>query len=89
MARATALKDSAPPRPWHERHRPEQTLLYRIIDRHYPEFLACMVEPRILSWTGCSAFAGVQSKAQRRGIVVLFHGVATQLYAAASVHFAL
>ena len=44
MARATALKDSAPPGPQHERHRPEQTLLYRIIDRHYPEFLACMAE---------------------------------------------
>jgi ribosomal protein S27E len=44
MARATALKESAPPRPRHERHRPEQTLLYRIIDRHYPEFLACMAE---------------------------------------------
>ena len=26
MARATALKDSAPPRPQHERYRPEQTL---------------------------------------------------------------
>ncbi len=44
MARATALKDSAPPGPQHERHRPEQTLLYRIIDRHYPEFLAGMAE---------------------------------------------
>ncbi len=44
MAIATAHKESAAPRPRHERHRPEQTLLYRIIDRHYPEFLACMAE---------------------------------------------
>ena len=44
MARATALKESSPSRPRHERHRPEQTLLYRIIDRYYPEFLACMAE---------------------------------------------
>ena len=44
MAKATAHKESAAPRPRHERHRPEQTLLYRIIDRHYPEFLACMAE---------------------------------------------
>ncbi len=43
MPRTAALKESAPSRPLHERHRPEQTLLYRIIDRHYPEFLAYMV----------------------------------------------
>jgi len=43
MPRTAALKESAPPRPLHERHRPEQTLLYRIIERHYPEFLAYMV----------------------------------------------
>ena len=24
----------------YERHRPEQTLLYQIVDKHYPEFLA-------------------------------------------------
>ena len=35
-------KESAPPRPRHERHRPEQILLYRILDRHYPEFLGRM-----------------------------------------------
>ena len=44
MFRATALKENTPPRPQHERHRPEQTLLYRIIDRHYPVFLAYMSE---------------------------------------------
>ena len=44
MSRATALKENTPPRPQHERHRPEQTLLYRIIDRHYPEFLTYMSE---------------------------------------------
>ena len=26
--------------PNYERHRPEQTLLYQIIDKHYPDFLA-------------------------------------------------
>jgi len=35
-------KESAPPRPRHERHRPEQILLYRILDRHYPELLGRM-----------------------------------------------
>ena len=39
MSRTAALKESKPPRPLHGSHRPEQTLLYRIIDRHYPEFL--------------------------------------------------
>ena len=39
MPRSAALKDSEPLRPLHERHRPEQTLLYRIIDQQYPEFL--------------------------------------------------
>lgn len=44
MPRTAALKESAPPRPLHERHRPEKTLLYRTIDRHYPEFLTYMAE---------------------------------------------
>ena len=35
-------KESEPPGPRHERHRPEQILLYRILDRHYPEFLGRM-----------------------------------------------
>ena len=26
----------------YERHRPEQTLLYQIIDQHYPDFLSAM-----------------------------------------------
>jgi ribosomal protein S27E len=26
--------------PRYERHRPEQTLLYQIVDKHYPDFLA-------------------------------------------------
>lgn len=44
MPRTTALKESTPPRSLYERHRPEQTLLYRIIDRHYPRFLTYMSE---------------------------------------------
>ena len=28
------------PAPRYERHRPEQTLLYQIVDKHYPDFLA-------------------------------------------------
>ncbi len=44
MPRTAALKDSAPPQLSHERHRPEKTLLYRIIDRYYPEFRAYMSE---------------------------------------------
>ena len=32
-----AIREFAPPRP-PQRHRPEQTLLYQIIERHYPEF---------------------------------------------------
>ncbi len=42
MSRTAAHKESKPPRPLHERHRPEQTLLYSIIDRHYSEFLTYM-----------------------------------------------
>ncbi len=42
MSRTAALKESKPPRPLRERHRPEQTLLYSIIDRHYSEFLTYM-----------------------------------------------
>ncbi len=26
----------------YERHRPEQTLLYQIVERHYPDFLSAM-----------------------------------------------
>ncbi len=44
MSRSTTLKESTLPRPLHERHRPEKTLLYQIIDRHYPGFLVYMVE---------------------------------------------
>ncbi len=44
MPRTAALKDSARPQLSHERHRPEKTLLYRIIDRYYPEFRAYMSE---------------------------------------------
>ena len=40
----TAIKETVPPRPRHERHRPEKTLLYGIIDRYYPEFRAYMAE---------------------------------------------
>ncbi len=44
MHHSSVLKESAPPQPSHERHRPEKTLLYRIIDRYYPEFRAYMAE---------------------------------------------
>jgi hypothetical protein len=44
MHRISTLKENVPPQPSHERHRPEKTLLYRIIDRYYPEFLAYMAE---------------------------------------------
>ena len=33
-----AIKDRSPHSPSYQRHRPEQTLLYQIIERHYPEF---------------------------------------------------
>lgn len=42
MHRTSVLKESAPPQPSHERHRPEKTLLYRIIARYYPEFRSYM-----------------------------------------------
>jgi hypothetical protein len=33
-----AIKDRSPHSPPYQRHRPEQTLLYQIIERHYPQF---------------------------------------------------
>lgn len=33
-----AIKDRSPLSLPYQRHRPEQTLLYQIIERHYPEF---------------------------------------------------
>ena len=33
-----AITDRSPYSPPYQRHRPEQTLLYQIIERHYPEF---------------------------------------------------
>ncbi|MBW9269274.1 MAG: IS91 family transposase [Candidatus Thiodiazotropha sp. (ex. Lucinisca nassula)] len=33
-----AITDRSPQSPPYKRHRPEQTLLYQIIERHYPEF---------------------------------------------------
>jgi len=44
MHHTSVLKESAPPQPYHERHRPEKTLLYGIVDRYYPEFHAYMSE---------------------------------------------
>lgn len=44
MLQTPVLKESAPPRPPHKRHRPETTLLYGIIDRYYPEFRTYMEE---------------------------------------------
>jgi ribosomal protein S27E len=33
-----AIKDRSPHSPPYQRHRPERTLLYQIVERHYPEF---------------------------------------------------
>jgi ribosomal protein S27E len=44
MRHSSVLKESVPPQPSHEQHRPENTRLYRIIDRYYPEFRAYMEE---------------------------------------------
>jgi hypothetical protein len=44
MYHSSVLKESAPLQRPHERHRPEKTRLYRIIDRYYPEFRAYMAE---------------------------------------------
>jgi len=44
MHRTSVLKESAPRQPSHERHRPEKTLLYRIIDRYYPKFRSFLAE---------------------------------------------
>jgi DNA-directed RNA polymerase subunit RPC12/RpoP len=33
-----AIRESAPQPPPDQRHRPEQILLYQIVDRYYPEF---------------------------------------------------
>ena len=46
MHRTSVLKETAPPQLSHERHRPEKTLLYRIINRYYPEFRSYMAEQR-------------------------------------------
>jgi hypothetical protein len=37
------LTDRFPLSPPYQRHQPEQTLLYQIIERHYPEFRDMMV----------------------------------------------
>ena len=37
MLRA-AIKDRSPLGPPYQRHQPERTLLYQIVERHYPEF---------------------------------------------------
>lgn len=39
-AARTATRDQDAAR--YQRHRPEQTLLYRIIEQHYPVFVDCM-----------------------------------------------
>ena len=41
MAQARAGTGSNAPR--YERHRPEHTLLYRLVEQHYPEFAEAMV----------------------------------------------
>ncbi len=37
-----AAREAVPPGPPYRRHRPEQTLLYQIIERYYPEFRDAM-----------------------------------------------
>ena len=37
-----AVIRETPPRPQYERHRPEQTLLYQLVEQHYPEFVEFM-----------------------------------------------
>lgn len=44
MSRVTELKESTPPRPQHERHQPEKSILYRTIDQYYSEFRDYMAE---------------------------------------------
>jgi hypothetical protein len=39
MYHSSVLKESAPLQRPRERHRPEKTSLYRIIDRYYPEMM--------------------------------------------------
>ncbi len=41
-----AIKDRSPDSPAYKRHQPEETLLYQIVDRHYPEFRDVMVMQR-------------------------------------------
>ncbi len=41
MLRAT-IRERSPPRPPNQRRRPEQTLLYQIVEQHYPEFRGVM-----------------------------------------------
>jgi len=40
MSQGTALLGGHEVAPRYERHRPEQTLLYQIVEQHYPRFLA-------------------------------------------------
>ena len=42
VMRQAAITDRSPHGLTYKRHRPEQTLLYRIIERHYPAFKAVM-----------------------------------------------
>lgn len=44
MSRVRELKESTPPRPQHERHQPEKSILYRTIDQYYSEFCDYMAE---------------------------------------------
>ncbi len=34
----SAIKDRSPHSPPYQRHQPERTLLYQIVEQHYPEF---------------------------------------------------
>jgi hypothetical protein len=51
-----AITDRSPVSPPYKRHRPEQTLLYQIIERYYPEFKE----------SGFSLHAGVAAQAWER-----------------------
>jgi len=42
MSSLALRKDRATSLPQYERHKPEQTLLYQIIEQHYPAFSSLM-----------------------------------------------
>jgi hypothetical protein len=50
MASEPAASRHAPPfidPPGYARHRPEETLLYRVVERHYPELSLSLLRPTL------------------------------------------